>query len=377
MTFVPYPATTDPDAIVTAALAQLRAATGAQLNEAHPIVALLEVLAYLNAETRIVIADVSKALYREHGRQAYGITPVDAAAATVESTWTATDSAGYTIPAGTVVAYPTAGDRAVGFAVVDETTISPGSTQATGVTLEALVPGEAANGLAAGTLTLVDQLTWVSSVVTTGATAGGQDAETDDEYADRLFAAIRAQSTGGLVLAADFENAARGVAGVHRAIAIDGYEPAGPSTGNALTVTIAVVDEDGAAVSAAVKDAVEAEIESRRMVNFTAHVVDPDFTAVAVVFTAVAQDGYDLVQTEAAAEAAVLAHLDPGRWAGGDEPVPAWRSEPVRYLEVAAVINNVEGVDYVSTLTLNGGTSDVTLGGVAPLPDPTVDGTVS
>lgn len=46
----------------------------------------------------------------------------------------------------------------------------------------------------------------------------------------------------------------------------------------------------------------------------------------------------------------------------------------VRYLEVAEVLNRVDGVDYISTLTVNGGTANITLTGVAPL---TLAGTVT
>jgi hypothetical protein len=54
----------------------------------------------------------------------------------------------------------------------------------------------------------------------------------------------------------------------------------------------------------------------------------------------------------------------------------------VRYLEVATVINNVDGVDHITDLTLNGGTADVPLDGVAPLPasvdaGTTISGTVT
>lgn len=376
--YVDYSISVDPDQLVRQAVAQLRAATGATLNETHPLVALLEAVAYRNAETRVMTADVGEAIYRTHGRKVYGVTPIDDEPATAETTWTAVDDAGYTIPAGTVVVYATAGDRKIAFATVEETVIPPGSTQATGVEIEAVVPGSHANGLSAGTVTPNDgQLSWVSSVVTTTETSGGVDAETDAEYVARLTAEIRAASTGGLVLPADYETAARRVAGVHRALAIDGYEPVGPSTGNERTVTVAVVDEGGAAVSTAIKDEVEAELEARRETTFVVHVVDPDFTAVTVEFAAVAESGADEVTLEAEAIAALEAYLDPGIWAGGDESPPAWRDRPVRYFDLVHLIEDIDGIDYLVSLTVNAGTADVTLSGVAPLPDPTVTGTVS
>jgi hypothetical protein len=53
----------------------------------------------------------------------------------------------------------------------------------------------------------------------------------------------------------------------------------------------------------------------------------------------------------------------------GDQP--AWVSDTkVRYLEVAEVINRTEGVWYVASLTINGGTADVALAAPAGLPQP-------
>jgi uncharacterized phage protein gp47/JayE len=444
MGYVDYPLIVDPEQLVQQALAQLRAATGAPLNETHPLVALLEAVIYRNAETRVITADVARAIYRDHGRKIYGIVPVEAASATAESTWTAADDAGYTIPAGTLVTYATSGDRRIALRTLEETVIPPGSTQATGVELEAVIVGSHANGLATGPVAVVEQFATTFTVVTTTVTAGGVDAESDAEYVDRLTAEIRAASTGGLVLPLDYETAARRVAGVHRALVIDLYAPGrvltdaattntdatvtsatgaftdadigrsvtgtgipggatiasvnsatsielsaaatataagvmlslGPLTDQERTVTVAVVDEDGAAVSAPVKAEVLAELEDRREANFLFYVVDPDFTAITVDFTAVAVDGADEVAVEAAAIAAVEAYLDPGEWAGGSESPPAWRDAPVRYLELAALLNNVDGIDHLTGLTLNGGTADVTLSGVAPLPTRTVTGSV-
>jgi hypothetical protein len=51
----------------------------------------------------------------------------------------------------------------------------------------------------------------------------------------------------------------------------------------------------------------------------------------------------------------------------------AWINDTkVRYLEVAQVINDQEGVNYIINLTVNGGTVDVALTGTAPLAKPGV-----
>ena len=74
----------------------------------------------------------------------------------------------------------------------------------------------------------------------------------------------------------------------------------------------------------------------------------------------------------ASAIQAVTEYLSPanfGQVPYGDQPV--WLSDTkVRYLEVAEVINRVEGVLYIVSLTINGGTADVALPGPGPLPRP-------
>lgn len=145
-------------------------------------------------------------------------------------------------------------------------------------------------------------------------------------------------------------------------------------------VTVAIVGEDGQALPQSTKDALAAEMELRREINFVVHVIDPTYTTIAVTFTVVTAAGYEAATVEAAAEAAVAAYLDPSVWGGGDQSPPEWRtpSDTVRYLEVASLLDRVEGVDYVSALTVNGGTADVVLAGVAPLTQPgVIDGTAT
>ena len=377
--FIDYPIESDPRTLATQMLASF-ASRGYALDAAGITEALIQTIAYRVSETRVVMADVARSIFTTYGETIVGIAPVAAARATVESTWTMTDMAGYTIPAGTLVYYPLTGDQRVAFELASNLVVEPGSTTATGVELQAVVEGTDANGLPAATLE-GPGLTAVVSVATTATTAGGVDAETDAEYADRLSQRLRLLADVP-ILPDDFAVLAGEVDGVHRALAIDGYDPTGPSTGNERMVAVAVVDENGAAVSAGVKTAVDADLEARREVNFVVHVIDPTAVPVTVVFTATAADGYDPVQVEAAAEAAVDAYLDPGTWAGGGDSPPVWRAErAIRYNALVALIEGVAGVASLDTLTINGATSnlDLSSGGtvVAPLPNPTVTGTVS
>lgn len=377
--YIDYDVQVDTAAIVEQTVNELRAATGAAVNEGHPLVALAEVVAHREAETRIAQAHVAAAIFRDFGQKIVGVAPLGAYPASAPALFIVADDAGYTIPEGTRVLYPVTGSQRVAFATESELIIPPGSLSAT-TDVFALVHGDAANGLPAGTVTLVDQLDVpISSIATTDTTSGGADAETPLEYLDRLAAELRLLSLVPRLID-EFEAFAKRIAGVYRARAIKGYDADTSTADVPGHVTVAVVDEDGAAVSSAAKAEVEAELTSdgKRALNVVVHVIDPTLQAVEVDFTAVADDDADPVTVEAAAIAAVEDYLNPGAWAGGDETPPAWRDAgTVRYLEVAAVLDRVDGLDYITALTLDGGTADVPLLGVGVLPDPTVTGTVS
>jgi hypothetical protein len=380
--YVDYDLTVDVDAIVAAAVAQLQAALGVTLNEGDPAVALLEAIALRNAETRLITVDVAAAAFADFGRKIVGVEQIAAAPATVASTWTAVDNAGYTIPAGTRVSYATTGDQRIGFEVVTETVIAPGATQATGVELAALVAGEDANGLVAGTVQLVDPLAWVSSVVTTATTAGGVDAELDADYLDRLTETLQLL-TRVPIRPDDYAVAARSVAGVHRALVVNLYDADTSTPDVPGHVTVVPVDEDGVALDAPTKAELEALLtdDGMRMLNVEVHVEDPTPVAITVDFDGVARDGYDPDVLEAAGIAVLNAALDPGAWAGGDEDPPEWRAEHTVYVNdlIGLLYDQVEGLHQV-TLTINAGSANVDLSSagtvLAPLPDATVTGTV-
>src|SRR5690606_4047142 len=206
--------------------------------------------------------------------------------------------------------------------------------------------------------------------------------EDDDAYLARLSRELELMSPRP-ILPDDFAVLAARVAGVARATAIDGYNPDDDTSDNERMVAVAAIDADGQAVPSGVKAQVEALLQSMREVSFVVHVIDPTYTEIDVAFTAKAFPGYAPADVQARAEQAVADYLSPAHWGlpptGDDTAHGGWWSQPVvRYLEVAAVLDRVEGLDYVSALTVDGGTSDVTLTGAIPLPKPgTIAGTVT
>lgn len=153
-----------------------------------------------------------------------------------------------------------------------------------------------------------------------------------------------------------------------------------PETDVERMVTVAAIDEDGEPVSSGIKATGDAYLEDMREANFVVHIVDPTYTAVDVAFTATALPEYDTASVEADAEAAVADYLDPATWGTPREGDQAeWRNATVvRLLEVAEVINAVDGIDYIDTLTIEGAAANYTLPGAIPLPTAgTIAGTVS
>ena len=471
--YIDVPITTDPDELTAEALDYLAAnIPGWQVKEGHLVAWLIEVLARINAETRDVASRVPRSIFRYFGTTLFDLPPIASASASAPSTWTMRDNAGYDIPQGTVVAIRQAGDRLVFFTVRDAVTVLPGAV-VTGpgeVILDAVEPGTAANALAAGAVELVDALSFVDSIVTTAATAGGVEAESDDAYLARLATELQLMSPRP-ILPPDFAILARRVAGVHRAVAIDNYQPpadeiqtvtvagatggnftltfgadttaaiahnadaatvqaalealpsigvgdvvctGGPLNAEAVTVSfsgalaaqnvaqlgptnnltgggtvvvttekdgraeafnqermvsVASVDVAGEAIPEATKDAVSAYLESLREQNFVVWTFDPTYTDINVVTQVRTRAGYEKIATRDAVIAVIQSYLDPAKWAGGTETPPVWRDErTVRRLDLIAEIDRVPGVDFVETLTINGGVADVVLDGEAALP---------
>lgn len=378
--YIVPPIETDPDTLAAEALDYLETKIpGFSATPPSPEGYLVEANARLAAENRDLASDVTTAIFRRFG-QLVGVRPIEAVAATALSTWTMIDDAGYTIPAGTAVGIAAAGDELITFLVQDDVVVAAGDTVtgAGAVALVAQEPGANGSGLA-GVPQLVDALAFVQSIALVGPTSGGADAEDDDHYLGRLRDDLALQAPRP-ILPRDFAVMARNIAGVERALAIDGYNPDDDSTGNERMVAVAVADALGAAVAPGVKATVDDMLQAQRELNFVVNVIDPTYTEVDITFTAVAFAGFDPVDVEARAAAAAAAFLDPALWGlptfGDPSSGGGWISEDhVRYLEVAAALNAVEGLDYISALTigLHGGAmgaADVALDGAAPLPEP-------
>jgi hypothetical protein len=342
--------------------------------DGDPLVALASELGREIADlAAVALASIDTAV-AGIGETVFGVPSLQATAATqvVELTLAAAD----TIDPDFVVVGTT--DAGV------EVSLSPTTTLAlplgvTQVVMTAVTPGEDANGIPIGALTIATATPSVVSAVAISESTGGTDAETRDQYLDRLADTLATLRFGG-VRAADLAALARGVAGVHRAYAVDLYDPAIPGTPQERTVTVFPVDELGAPVSAGIKANLDNYLQTLREVNFNVWIADPTYTAITVNYTVVAETGVVGATLLAEINATLGRYLSPANWGSTDADPQAWLESPkVRYLDIARVIGSVPGVAYVQALTLNGGTVDVTLAGTAPLPaaNATVSGAVA
>jgi uncharacterized phage protein gp47/JayE len=332
-------------------------------------VLIIEAIAQQAAELTETAATVPTAIFRYFGQGLVGITPQDATAATGEATITVTDDAGYTIAAGYTVGLRAADGTLIAFQAATETEIAEGDTTAAAVAFTALEPGAAGTSLS-GPAELIDELAIIASVVFTANTTGGNDGESDDDYLNRLSAALQLLSTAP-ILPDDFARLAEQNPNVERATAINLYNADTEADDEPRCVTVAICDSGGEPVSAGTKTDVQAALEAKREVNFEVFVIDPTYTEIAVDVTVQAYSGWDTDDVTSRLTDAVASYLSPGQWGqrrDGRTQTATWDNTiTVRYLEVAEVINRVDGVDFITELLVDGAAIDVAITGTAPL----------
>lgn len=322
-------------------------------------------------------ANVDAAIFNEWGRTIVNVVPQDATRATVTSTWTVTDTAGYTIRAGTQVDIARSGDERIGFVVLADVEVPPGkeATEAGEVILEAVEPGLDGNGLE-GEGILIDALSFVTDVAIIEASSGGADAEDPTAYLGRLALTMQTYIEG-VVIARDVEIVALNVPGIGRALALDNYDAETEEDEQEKTTTVAVTDDEGEPPMAEAEEALEAVLEEKREVNYKFFVIPATYHSLDVEGTMVPMQGFDQAEVAANVKAAIEDRFSPARH--GQQPpgdTSSWvNSDTLRYQDLVTVVNNAEGVDHYTVLKWRigvaaMGTADIALSGAAPLPKP-------
>ena len=351
---------------------------GWEPSEAQLEVWIVKSLALAVSDLMQITTDVAAEIFAYFGETIMNLPRTEAITATADTTWTTIDNSSYLIPAGTLVSIANGLDT-VTFETISEVTSTGGTAS---VPVRAVDAGSAANDLN-GSVALIDSLAFVNTITLDAPTAGGINQESMDEYLPRLVELLQLMSPRP-ILPKHFEVLARQY-GAYRAVAVEGLDPDANTTGNELTMTVAVMDEDGDVLPAgtssafATKAFIKAQLEAQLMANSVLFIIDPTYTNIDVTSTIVSQSGYDHAAVVDAVEAALADYFKPINWGrilGTGQQTTTWENTTtVRYLEIAEVINRVPGVKYISALTFKKtggslGTSDVTISGHVPLTRP-------
>lgn len=315
----------------------------------------IETIAPMAQNTAEVASIVPDAIFRAYGTKLLGLPYLTGAPARGVATFTALDAVGYDSQIPVEIAL-----QGMAF-TTDSPVVIPAGQDSVDAPITCSTDGNDGNGLF-GSADLTTAVPWIDMVVVNAATAGGVDPEGDPAYQDRLSDRLQLQATT-LVAGRDFELMAVQQPGIGRALAI---------VGQARQVTVAVTNEVGLNVAGPDKDLLAELYDGYRQVNTNYSIIDATRTPIDVTFTLVALPGQDPVDLHDRAVAAVQEWLDPMAW-GRPQNVSdtsIWQqSTIVRYNELIRVVS-VFGTAYVKAATLNGGTADVNLPGVAPLTTP-------
>lgn len=365
MTYIPAQPPSDPDVITQQMFTDIATSVPGWTPDPRRLdTAIAAANGRDSAELRTLVGDVPDEIAQAFYESIFQILRNDAVNAAATAQFTLTNAVtGFTIPAGTQFLVPDAGGIAIGFSTVID--VVTDTTTAT-VQASAITPGVAANGVT-GAGQMITALSNIDSVAIIVAAAGGVDQEPLGAYLDR--GTRRLQTYGPQPLKEeDFAKLAMDVDGVARALAIGGYDAAGNTTGNAGVVTVVVQDSTGAAVPGGTKTDVDDLLQNDRVINIDVRVIDPLYTNIAVVAAVTKIPSADSTQVDDDVTAALTAWLDPGKWGGPQlEGDPVWRSDPVvRINDAIAIAGSVLGVKTVTSLTLNAGTSNITLSGGRP-----------
>lgn len=116
---------------------------------------------------------------------------------------------------------------------------------------------------------------------------------------------------------------------------------------------------------------IESEVGAECLAGVEFKVIKPKYTTITPVVNVVAWPGQNATTIKEAVEAALKEYLSPENWgkAPTGQASKEFNNDPkVRFVNVEHRILQVVGTHYISSLTLNGGTSDITMAGIVALP---------
>lgn len=387
MPYIEPPVVVDPVALAEEAFAYIEGVIPGWLPSPGNLDTLvIEALAAPAAEQAEVASGMLTSAFRYFG-PLLGVPPLNATPASATVLFTMTDTAGYTVPAGSTIGLRDANGDLQGFTLPTDLVIP--ATQNTGsITVNAEVAGTQAN-LLSGVAELVNVPGSVISAVFPVATQGGSDAEDDETYLDRLAETLTTISPRPLLIV-DWAILARETPTIYRASAVDNlkpgppYDPTAEATGQPLVTTIAVTDASGLDPGPTARAACLANLQVLRGQNYVPYVVAAQYSSIDVAATVRPWTTYDAADVAQRVKDALTNALNPAVWGIDHTNDPAsWAADNIiRQSELYEVVTAVDGVRYCSALTfaLHGGglaTTDVTMGAGSAIPALPTAGSIS
>lgn len=322
--------------------------------EGNTEVLLMESLALMVSESVVAINRLPDGIM-EALMLLFGIERNNGSPPHATLTFNMVNSLGYTIPAGTEARLTLAGGLdPVDFATDIELVIAPGNTSGSVAATGDRYTADA-NNVSPQDLELLDSISYVETVHLDAIATNGTDPEDDQEYFTR-GATRFSRLSETLVLPRHFTAYALEQTYVERATTLDNWDGSGGAPGDDPGHVTVAVYGNGAPLSSPQKTTLQAEMDALAATNLLVHVIDPTITSVAVTATVMAKAGFDTAAVDAEVTQVVTNYLNPATW--------PW-SGTVRRFELVSLMDQVEGVDYVVSITVPA--ADVTLTGFAPL----------
>lgn len=287
----------------------------------------------MNAVISIAFPDESAGGYLDLEGAKYGITRKPGTRA--RCTMTLTGTAGSTIPAGTVFLTL----EGLEFALLEDVLLTGGSDTGTA---EATEIGSAYNVEGGAITRMVTTMTALSAWTNASAT-GGTDQESDAALYERIRDFRSRQATSGN--AYHYEQWAMEVAGVGGAKIFPLWNGAG-------TVKVVLVDADMEPASSEIVAAAAAHIEAERPIGATVTVAAAQGLPIHVAAKLTLDGSTTLPEVKAVFASELDAYLK----------TLAFRTSILRYNQVAYLLLSLPGVLDFTSLTLNGGTGNVSIG---------------
>lgn len=327
----------DPQAIFDAGMAKyLELAPNARPRNGSVEVMLMEALATASADV-IYALNRFPATAVEGILALYGVPRFAGSAAAGTVTLTLDGTRTLTVEAGQRLSDPVTG---LTLAVTTATTGTSVTSLVVPVATEE--PGGAGNAIAAGSpLDLLDSIPYVTSATVTAGFSGGSDAESDSSYIDRA-STVLARVTSSLVLPSHFIAYLLQDARITKANAIDLYRPGG-TIGTDLGYITTYTYGRGAQLSSSVREELRVAMQEICSAMVTVAVEEAVLVTQAITLEVHALPGYSTTEVNANVKAALLAWMNPEKWAWGRDIMPT---------EIIDVAADVPGVDYVNSVSV-------------------------